>query len=91
MRKFAFLFTLLLGTMCLVFAQTPQQNNPFKQLYQELPTPNEYHAASGAPGHAYWQQQVDYDKKIRLDDENQRIYGEELITYHNNSPDELLN
>jgi hypothetical protein len=89
MRKFIYLFLLMLGSASLMLAQTPQQTNPFKQLYQELPTPNEYHAASGAPGHAYWQQQVDYDMKIRLDDENQRIYGEELITYHNNSPDEL--
>ena len=37
----------------------------------------------------YWQNEADYDMKIRLDDENQRVYGEEVITYHNNSPDAL--
>ena len=64
-------------------------NNKFKQLHEELPTPNSYRTASGAPGHAYYQQQADYKMSIKLDDEKQRIYGEETITYHNNSPDEL--
>lgn len=41
------------------------------------------------PGHEYWQQKADYDIQVRLDDETQRIYGEETITYHNLSPDEL--
>ena len=45
--------------------------------------------ASGAPGHEYYQQRADYDMSITLDDETQRIYGEETITYTNNSPDEL--
>ena len=61
----------------------------FRQLGQELPTPNVYRTASGAPGHEYYQQQADYNMSIRLDDETQRIYGEETITYTNNSPDEL--
>ena len=61
----------------------------FRQLGQELPTPNVYRTASGAPGHEYYQQQADYEMSITLDDETQRIYGEETITYSNNSPDEL--
>jgi Peptidase family M1 domain len=61
----------------------------FRQLDQELPTPNTYRTASGAPGHQYWQQRADYDIKVRLDDETQRLYGEETITYINNSPDAL--
>ena len=61
----------------------------FRQLKQELPTPNTYRTASGAPGHEYYQQKADYKMDIILDDENQRIYGEEVITYFNNSPDEL--
>ncbi len=64
-------------------------NNKFRQLYEELPTPNTYRTASGAPGHQYWQQEADYVMNIRLDDENQRIYGEETVTYTNNSPDKL--
>ena len=61
----------------------------FRQLGQELPTPNVYRTASGAPGHEYYQQRADYDMSVTLDDETQRIYGEETITYTNNSPDEL--
>jgi len=61
----------------------------FQQLKQELATPNSYRTASGAPGHEYYQQQADYKMDIILDDENQIIYGEEVITYHNNSPDVL--
>jgi hypothetical protein len=61
----------------------------FKQLYQELATPNVYRTASGAPGHMYWQQQADYEIQLTLDDKTQRIYGTETITYHNNSPDVL--
>ncbi len=64
-------------------------NNKFRQLYDELPTPNSYRTASGAPGNEYWQQKADYKMKLRLDDENQRLYGDETITYHNNSPDAL--
>ena len=63
--------------------------NVFRQLGTELPTPNTYRTASGAPGHEYWQQQVDYNMQLTLDDNNQRIDGSETITYTNNSPDEL--
>ncbi|MBT8218340.1 MAG: M1 family peptidase, partial [Bacteroidia bacterium] len=61
----------------------------FKQLREELPTPNSYRTASGAPGHEYYQQKADYVMHMKLDDENTRLYGEETITYHNNSPDIL--
>jgi hypothetical protein len=72
------------------YAQQENTNqNKFRQLYGELPTPNVYRNAAGAPGHEYWQQRADYQIDIELDDENQRIYGTETITYHNNSPDPL--
>ena len=61
----------------------------FKQLNQELPTPNKQHTASGAPGYEYTQQQVDYKMNIVLDEENNQLFGEEKITYHNNSKDNL--
>ena len=88
----------LMGTCAVSFslAQQTLQDVPtqvneskFKQLGQALPTPNVYRTASGAPGHEYWQQQVDYNIQVTLDDENQRIDGEERILYKNNSPDEL--
>jgi hypothetical protein len=61
----------------------------FAQLDQMLPTPNSYRAASGAPGHAYYQQKADYKMTLVLDDAKQRLDGNETITYTNNSPDPL--
>ena len=61
----------------------------FAQLGQELPTPNTYRTASGAPGHDYWQQQADYRIDARLDEEKRRIEASARITYRNNSPDAL--
>lgn len=61
----------------------------FKQLYEEFATPNTYRSASGTPGPDYYQQQADYVMDIRLDDKNAKIFGEETITYTNNSPDAL--
>ncbi len=81
---------MLIFTLTLTAQNTENYNNsPFKQLYEELPTPGVYRTASGAPGHAYWQQQADYKMKLNLDDEKQVITGDETITYTNNSPDEL--
>jgi hypothetical protein len=70
-------------------AQENTNQNSFRQLGQELPTPNSYRTASGAPGSDYWQQKADYKMKIEIDDENARLYGTSNITYKNNSPDEL--
>ena len=63
--------------------------NKFRQLKQELPTPNSQRTASGKPGKDYTQQKVDYKMDIVLDDDNRRISGSETITYHNNSSDAL--
>ncbi len=68
----------------LVFGQ-----EKFAQLGEELPTPNEYRNAAGAPGHNYYQQKANYKIKVTLDDNQQTISGEETITYINNSPDRL--
>jgi len=69
-------------------SQTTDQS-PFRQMYDLLPTANTYRTATGAPGHEYYQQRADYNIKVELDDENQKIYGEETITFYNNSPDIL--
>lgn len=61
----------------------------FRQLEEVLPTANDYRTASGAPGHEYWQQKVDYDIDVQLHDDTQKITGSEQITYSNNSPDHL--
>ena len=51
--------------------------NKFRQLKDVLATPNDQHTASGAPGHQYSQQKVDYVMDIRLEE---GILGEEAIT-----------
>ncbi len=61
----------------------------FEQLDPVLPTPTEVRLASGAPGPAYWQQRADYEIRVELDDELQRIEGEARITYTNRSPHRL--
>ncbi len=63
--------------------------NKFRQMYQEFATPNQYRTASGAPGPAYYQNEADYKMDIVLDDKNSVITGDETITYHNNSPQDL--
>jgi hypothetical protein len=45
--------------------------------------------ASGAPGHAYWQQRADYKIRATLNEAERSITGTETVTYHNNSPDTL--
>ena len=61
----------------------------FRQMYDEFSTPNMFRTASGAPGPAYYQQQADYKIDVTLDDKNAKLSGEEIITYTNNSPDNL--
>ena len=61
----------------------------FRQLDVDLPTPNVYRTASGAPGERYWQQRADYKISLTLDEVQRRISASETITYTNNSPDAL--
>lgn len=64
-------------------------DDKFRQLDELLPTATQYRTASGAPGHAYWQQRADYTIRATLDEANRAISGSEQVTYHNNSPDTL--
>ena len=86
--KFAPYFVLIVSIQFSVLAGA-QHADKFRQLDEVLPTPNSYRTASGAPGHEYWQQKVDYEIDVALDEEKQWITGSERITYHNNSPDTL--
>ena len=82
----------ILIIFCSVFSFAQSKSNPvdkFKQLGEDLPTPNEYRTASGAPGYRYWQQRADYVIDVELDDVNQRLIGKETVTYKNLSPDTL--
>src|ERR1700758_4178613 len=57
---------------------------------------NEYRSASNSyywknrkPNAAYWQQDVSYIIKAKLEDAENIVSGNETLTYYNNSPDEL--
>jgi hypothetical protein len=83
---------LLLNLAIILAVSALAQNtnvNKFKQLKEELATPNVYRTAGGAPGHEYYQQKANYKINIVLDDSKQTISGEETVTYFNNSPDKL--
>ena len=86
--KNIFSFILVVLTLSIA-AQDNTNHNKFRQLNEKLATPNVYRTAAGTPGHEYYQQQADYVIALELDDKKQRIYGEETITYHNNSPNSL--
>src|SRR5687768_14024399 len=87
----------LAGVFCASAAMADpvqQTKAPWKDAFRQLegeewPTPNDYRTASGAPGHRYWQQKVDYKIQARLDETGRSVSGKATITYRNNSPDRL--
>ncbi|MGK0428726.1 MAG: hypothetical protein ACJARX_000380, partial [Psychroserpens sp.] len=83
------LLCLCIAVSGIAVAKSSISDDKFRQLEENLPTPNTYRTASGAPGHQYWQQEVDYKIDITLDDEKQTLSGSETIDYTNNSPDTL--
>lgn len=95
MKKFLIVCSLQCIACSFLIAQNIQNNassnhgNKFEQLGTILPTPNEYRTASGAPGPKYWQQRCDYDIKCELDEKKLKLTGSEVITYFNNSPNQL--
>ena len=76
-------------------AQTLKQTkgtfeDKFRQLEgEDFPTPNQYRNAAGEPGHAYWQQKVDYKIDVALDETKKQISGSQRVHYQNNAPDQL--
>lgn len=89
MKRLSLIFAAMLCLSLFAMGQNNTDNSKFRQLGTELPTPNNFRTASGAPGHEYWQQRADYNIKVELDETNHKIIGEETITYHNFSPNPL--
>ena len=84
------LIVIAISAISFIQGQPPTyEEDPFRQIHELLPSPNESRLASGAPGPKYWQQRVDYNIQVQLDDEKQRLVGSEKINYRNNSPHEL--
>jgi hypothetical protein len=73
--KFWNIFGLFLLASFLFAQEKGHYNNTaFKQLDEELPTPNMFRTAAGAPGPNYYQQQADYKMDIELDDAKPKKY-----------------
>ncbi len=81
--------TLILFLSINLSAQHKHKTNEFTQLGTMLRSPNAFRNAAGRPGYKYWQQKADYRIAVTLNDNTQKLSGEETITYYNNSPDEL--
>lgn len=84
-----------IGTAFLSF-QAAAQDITSKYNYTEAFGPNfythtgtPYRAASGKPGHHYWQNAASYQIKATLNDQTDKINGSVRITYTNNSPEDL--
>ncbi|MEO1655045.1 MAG: M1 family peptidase, partial [Bacteroidota bacterium] len=82
---------LIICIICLgLFSSKAQRKNNqalFEPLFEFQGNP--YRSASGNPGEAYWQNRVDYEIEVSLEDEAHQISGKVKITYTNNSPDAL--
>ena len=88
-RRFTGSAALLVALAGPLSAQAPDSAavSPFRPL--ALPAPSEVRTGSGRPGHAYWQQRVDYRIQATLDPERHELRGRETIHYVNRSPDRL--
>lgn len=85
MRRFLFVFGLMLATLPVITAQTTLF---FPRNLQKAYTAGT-RGWDGKPGPKYWQNRADYVIKASLDPKTRRLSGEETITYVNNSPDTL--
>jgi len=59
-------------------------NSSFDKYYNSV-----YRNADGTPGTEYWQNKADYKINVKLNEAYKTISGNEVITYINNSPDNL--
>ena len=82
-------FIIILTSFSYSFLAQNINTNKFKQLKEEIATPNVYRTAAGAPGHKYYQNNANYNMDIVLNDYEHKLTGIETITYINNSPDKL--
>ncbi len=83
--------------VCLIFFITPliaQQNSVYDPRETFNPSFDKYGSsvyrnADGTPGTEYWQNKADYKINAKLNESDKSISGSEVITYTNNSPNNL--
>ncbi|MFT3795986.1 M1 family metallopeptidase [Flavobacterium sp.] len=86
----------LVASLCGISNLIAQSGNVSKYNYQETFSPLFYtkngsdtRTASGQPGEKYWQNRADYELTATLDDQKNEITGAAVLTYTNNSPENL--
>jgi hypothetical protein len=89
-----FLSTLTTVLFMLSLSTLAQQNSVYNSHDAFDPTflsrtSTVYRNNDGTPGRDYWQNQPDYKINVSLDEKTNRITGSEVVTYTNNSPDNL--
>nr|WP_294896750.1 M1 family metallopeptidase [uncultured Pedobacter sp.] len=99
MKSIKFLTLCFLFSFSAVFAQEKDNsanilNNNYDYTQAFAPyfysqNGNSYRSASGQPGKDYWQNRADYKLTADLDNDENKITGTEVLTYTNNSPDEM--
>jgi hypothetical protein len=91
MDKYICSLFLLLITSVSSFSQDTNSYNPqktFDPLLNSEPG-NYYRSGSGHPGPGYWQNRADYKIDAKLIETDNLLEAKEVITYTNNSPDNL--
>jgi uncharacterized protein affecting Mg2+/Co2+ transport len=81
-KTFLLIFTLFYGFLAFSFGQNSNEASYASEQ-------NPYYWKNRKPYPDYWQQDVHYNLKIDLDERLDIIDGSEVLTYTNNSPDEL--
>jgi hypothetical protein len=92
MKKIIVLASLLVQTFVLLTSTQAQSNYDHREAFhpQFYPYPgNDFRSASGEPGPRYWQNRADYAINCKLDTADHSLSGEVIITYTNNSSDNL--
>lgn len=87
--------TILIGCLCLPMALSAQKSASRYNAYEAFAPlfyqseGDDVRTASGRPGSKYWQNGADYRIDVTFDDVKENISGTVLITYKNNSPENL--
>lgn len=84
MRKIAAMITMILSVSLMA-----QETRFFMPKEMQEAYKNGTRSYDGKPGANYWHNTVDYTIKATIDPETRGISGESVITYTNNSPDDL--
>ena len=84
----------MLFFISLFIIQVMAQNSGYDPRETFNPSFDKYHGsvyrnADGTPGSEYWQNKADYKINAKLNESDKTISGNEVITYINNSPNNL--